>query len=173
MDWRGVDYWDVFISCLDSHSDGTHSLQSIHWWASDVHFFRSVLTKKQTHLHLGWPEGEQVTVLGELFLKCKPIQMLTWTSSVVLPVVLQLIWQTLLFRVTYSLALGLLAPCIADELHKHLVSSQCINNDWFLLFYTAVLIKTSLFSNLFAQKTSLILSRYLPTVFHVGFGRGL
>ncbi len=24
------------ISCLDSHSDGTHSLQSIHYWASDV-----------------------------------------------------------------------------------------------------------------------------------------
>ncbi len=31
-----VDYCDVFISCLDSHSDGTHSLQRIHWWASDV-----------------------------------------------------------------------------------------------------------------------------------------
>ncbi len=25
MDWSGVDYWDVFISCLDSRSDGTHS----------------------------------------------------------------------------------------------------------------------------------------------------
>ncbi len=25
-----VDYCDVFISCLDSHSDGTHSLHSIH-----------------------------------------------------------------------------------------------------------------------------------------------
>ncbi len=31
MDWRGVGYCDVFISCLDSHSDGTHSLQRIHW----------------------------------------------------------------------------------------------------------------------------------------------
>ncbi len=29
-----VDYCDVFISCLDSHSDGTHSLQRIHWGAS-------------------------------------------------------------------------------------------------------------------------------------------
>ncbi len=28
MDWSGVDYCDVFISCFDSHSDGTHSLQS-------------------------------------------------------------------------------------------------------------------------------------------------
>ncbi len=31
-----VDYCDVFISCLDSYSDGTHSLQRIRWWASDV-----------------------------------------------------------------------------------------------------------------------------------------
>ncbi len=30
MDWNGVDYWDVLISCLNSHSDGTHSLQWIH-----------------------------------------------------------------------------------------------------------------------------------------------
>ncbi len=38
-----VDYCDVFISCLDSHSDGTHSLQIIHWWASDgmLHFSKS------------------------------------------------------------------------------------------------------------------------------------
>ncbi len=40
--WTGVqrglhvDYCDVFVSCLDSHSDGTHSLQWIHLWASDV-----------------------------------------------------------------------------------------------------------------------------------------
>ncbi len=35
LEWCGllVDYCDVFISCLDSHSDGTHSLQSIHCWA--------------------------------------------------------------------------------------------------------------------------------------------
>ncbi len=43
MDWSGVDYCDVFISCLDSDSDGTHSLQSIHWLASDamLHFSKS------------------------------------------------------------------------------------------------------------------------------------
>ncbi len=48
--WSGVDYCDVFISCLDSHSDGTHSLQSIHWWVSDVmlQFSKSVPTNKQT-----------------------------------------------------------------------------------------------------------------------------
>ncbi len=45
---------DVFISCLNTHSDGTHSLQKIHWWASDImrSFSKSVLIKKQTHLHL-------------------------------------------------------------------------------------------------------------------------
>uniref|UniRef100_A0A8C2K3F6 Tubulin-specific chaperone A n=1 Tax=Cyprinus carpio TaxID=7962 RepID=A0A8C2K3F6_CYPCA len=33
LELRGllVDYCNVFISCLDSHSAGTHSLQSIHW----------------------------------------------------------------------------------------------------------------------------------------------
>ncbi len=32
-----------FISCLDSHSDGTHSLQSIHLWASDGYVSLNVL----------------------------------------------------------------------------------------------------------------------------------
>ncbi len=52
LDWTGVDYCDVFISCLDSHSDGTHSLQRIRWWASDAvrHFSKSAWMKKQTYL---------------------------------------------------------------------------------------------------------------------------
>ncbi len=47
--WLLVDYCDVFISCLDSYSDGTHSLLSIHWWASDVmlNFSNSVLMKNK------------------------------------------------------------------------------------------------------------------------------
>ncbi len=61
-----------FISCLDSHSDGTHPLQWTHWWASDVmlHFSKQVPMKKQTHLHLGWPEREYIfsklAFLGEI-----------------------------------------------------------------------------------------------------------
>ncbi len=49
MDWSGVDYCDVFISCLDSHSDGTHSLQSIHCWVSDgmLHFSKSLPMRSQ------------------------------------------------------------------------------------------------------------------------------
>ncbi len=46
-----VDLCDVFISCLDSHSDGTHSLQR----NVMLNFSKSVLMKKQTHL--GRPEG--------------------------------------------------------------------------------------------------------------------
>ncbi len=43
--WTGV-VWIIvmfLIRCLDSHSDGTHSLQSIHCWTSDVmlHFSKS------------------------------------------------------------------------------------------------------------------------------------
>ncbi len=45
LEWCGllVDYCDVFISCLDSHSDGTHSLQRIHCWDTDgiLHFSKS------------------------------------------------------------------------------------------------------------------------------------
>ncbi len=55
MVWSGVDYlWiDVFISCLDSHSDGTHSLQRIHWWTSDVmlHFSKS---DEETNSSVSW-----------------------------------------------------------------------------------------------------------------------
>ncbi len=72
MDWSGVDYCDVFISCLDSHSDGTHSLQSIHCWDTDAetHFFKP--DEEINSSNLGWPEGEDIfskcSFLGELFL---------------------------------------------------------------------------------------------------------
>ncbi len=54
------------INSLDSHFDGTHSLQRIHWWASDamMNFSKSVLMKNQTHLHLGWPEGKYCKFLA-------------------------------------------------------------------------------------------------------------
>ncbi len=66
MLWCIVGYFNVFISCLDSHSGGTHLLQRIHLWASDVmlNFSKSVLMKKLIHLHLGWSEGEYIFILG-------------------------------------------------------------------------------------------------------------
>ncbi len=56
--WTGV-VWNIvmfLISCLDSHSDGTHSLHS---WVSHkkLHFSKFVVMKKQIHLHLEWPGG--------------------------------------------------------------------------------------------------------------------
>ncbi len=54
LEWCGllVDYCDVFISCLDSHSDGTHSLQSIHCWDTDgmLNFFKSEETNKLIYI---------------------------------------------------------------------------------------------------------------------------
>ncbi len=60
MDWNHVDYCDVFISCLDSHSDGTHSLQRIYWWASDVAKFLQYVphiysfNKYYKYMHISW-----------------------------------------------------------------------------------------------------------------------
>ncbi len=49
-----------FYQMLGLSTDGTHSLQRIHWWASDVilNFPKSLLMRKQTYLHPGWPEDE-------------------------------------------------------------------------------------------------------------------
>ncbi len=50
-----LDYFDVFMSSLDSHFDGTHSLQRIHYWASDVmlNVSKYISMEKQNVLHLG------------------------------------------------------------------------------------------------------------------------
>ncbi len=47
--WTGV----VSISCLDSHTDGTHSLQSIHCWVTDamLHFSKS---DEETNSSTSW-----------------------------------------------------------------------------------------------------------------------
>ncbi len=54
--WTGV-VWIImfFISCLNSYSDGTHSLQGIHWWASDT--FLTICSDEE---QLGWPEREYI-----------------------------------------------------------------------------------------------------------------
>ncbi len=71
MDWSGVDYCDVFISCLDSHSDGTHSLQRIHWWASDV-----MLNFSNSNEETNILDGQRVnkfSFMGEPLLKKKTL----------------------------------------------------------------------------------------------------
>ncbi len=70
IDWSDVDFCDVFISCLDSHSDGTHSLQRIHWWATNVnlHFSKSVLMKKKPIYILDGLKWTHLNFLNELVL---------------------------------------------------------------------------------------------------------
>ncbi len=68
LEWCGllVDYCDVFISCLDSHSDGTHSLQRIHQWASDVilHFSKSdeETNSSTSQIPWGWVKNFRWTI---------------------------------------------------------------------------------------------------------------
>ncbi len=49
LEWCGL--------LVDAHSDGTHSLQSIHCWDTDAMLHFSKSDEKQTHLHFGWPES--------------------------------------------------------------------------------------------------------------------
>ncbi len=66
MDWSGVDYCDVFISCLDSHSDGTHSLQSIHWWCNAT--FLQICSLEETNSFTSWMAWECVKQIFSKFL---------------------------------------------------------------------------------------------------------
>ncbi len=63
-----VYYCDVIIRCLDSNSDGTHSLQSIHWWASDVmlHFSKSdeETNSSTSWMTWGWEKFQQIKIFG-------------------------------------------------------------------------------------------------------------
>ncbi len=43
----------IIISCLDSHSDGTHSLQRIHWLASNAKFLQICLDE-ETNSSTSW-----------------------------------------------------------------------------------------------------------------------
>ncbi len=58
-----VDYCDDFISCFDSHSDGTHSLQRIHWWASDPNF--QICSDEETNSSASWmAHFQQIFIFG-------------------------------------------------------------------------------------------------------------
>ncbi len=73
--WTGVDYCDVFISCLDSHSDGTHSLQRIHCWTSDgmLHFSTSVAETNSftSWMAWGWGHFQQIFLFVSVSLWCR------------------------------------------------------------------------------------------------------
>ncbi len=68
LEWSGllVDYCDVFSSSLDSHSDGTHSLQSIHCWDSNAmtHFSKSdeETNSSTSWMDWGWAHFQQIFI---------------------------------------------------------------------------------------------------------------
>ncbi len=66
LEWCGllVDYCDVFISCLDSHSDGTHS-GSIVKQVMNAEFLQ-ICSHDETAY--GWVNFSKCSFLGELFL---------------------------------------------------------------------------------------------------------
>ncbi len=84
--WTGGDC-DVFISCLDSHSDGTHSLQSIYCWTSDEmqNFPKSVQSSSKNALWVclcgyllsGWISSNVWDVLPPLLSSDKPLENVT------------------------------------------------------------------------------------------------
>ncbi len=116
MDWSGVDYCDVFISCLDSHSDGTHSLQSIHCWDTDAETHFSKPNEKQTHPNLGWTEGEHIFIFGWSI----PLNGLSKCSSSELLIVCLAAadWQYFCF------------PCVKESDIISLPSLQVTANQW-------------------------------------------
>ncbi len=134
MNWSGVDYlWIMFlIGCLDTHSDGTHSLQRILWWASDeMLLMKSVQMKEQIHLHLGWPEGEFIfTKLS--FWWTLPLKM-SWNPSVQFHCILSIVADALtpfpghrFYRLTVC-NFGLEKLCLLS----HTLDTACWNNrDW-------------------------------------------
>ncbi len=86
--WCGllVDYCDVFIICLDSHSDGTHSLQRIHWWAGDVmpHFSTQVhilSTFLSTNVLICCHLGSNMTMWFAWRTSMKVGRITTWSCS--------------------------------------------------------------------------------------------
>ncbi len=89
MDWRGVGYCDVFISCLDSHSDGTHSLRIKTFLA---HFIFGRTLRVQL---LWWPLCTiTCSVCGEwpLFPSSVLVFVWEWVDLLVLTVAQKQIW---------------------------------------------------------------------------------
>ncbi len=84
--WTGVDYCYVFISCLDSHSDGTHSLQCIHCWASDemLHFSKSDEETNSSTSCMAWLWTHFQDIF--MFVWFNPVIILKETHNMLSPV---------------------------------------------------------------------------------------
>ncbi len=61
------------LAVLNSYSDGTHSLQRIHWLE---------VMKTQTHLHLQWAEDEWIVHYTQIIVKNEWIFIFGWTIPI-------------------------------------------------------------------------------------------
>ncbi len=127
-----VDYCDVCISCLDSNSDGTHSLQSIHCWESDamLHFSKP---DEETNSSTSWMVYifSQFSFLCELDLantlmetECIPnwIKHSTPVNCVYLHSSIQILWETK--------CICLLVESKLDQIHFFLAALICIGPEF-------------------------------------------
>ncbi len=66
MDWSGVDYCDVFISCSSFWRHPFTAEDSLVSKSCIATFLKSVPMNKQSHLRVGWPEGEDIPLNSTL-----------------------------------------------------------------------------------------------------------
>ncbi len=79
LDWSHVDYLWIFVFFFFFSAVWTLILTApSDWRVRDViqNFSKSVLMKKQTHIHLEWPEGESIS-----FSKCDCLVSYKWYVS--------------------------------------------------------------------------------------------
>ncbi len=96
LEWCGllVDYCDVFISCWTLILTAPIHCRGSNRWASDVmcNFSKSVLMKKQTHLHLEWPEDESIPFKFHLkHFNCSILFIFWWTIPLTFTLTLQVL----------------------------------------------------------------------------------
>ncbi len=65
--WTGV-VWIIVMFLSDSHSDGTHSLQSIHFWDTDAetHFYKpdEETNSSWSRMNWGWTHFQLIFIFG-------------------------------------------------------------------------------------------------------------
>ncbi len=68
MDWSRVDYLWIIVRFLSAvcHSDGTHSLQRIHWWERDLmlNLKKNLKNSSTSWMPWGWVHCQQIYIFG-------------------------------------------------------------------------------------------------------------
>ncbi len=121
-----VDYCDVFISCLDSHSDGTHSLLRIHWWASHLMLnfsklfpWDELISSRMSWVTWGLVKFQQIIIFG-------------WTILLTTSIVVQTYYSTLLTTRFHNRDKSILLVLMHEnKLSEMLLDTDCIQmNLW-------------------------------------------